>query len=46
MLPLAMVLDYIILVKPDWEVKEIEFMTQLNLNNYTDNMLSFVIMRP
>jgi hypothetical protein len=39
MLSLAMILDYIILVKPDWEVKEIEFMTQLNLNNYNDNAL-------
>ena len=31
-LSLAMILDYIILVKPDWEEKEREFMTQLNLN--------------
>lgn len=33
MLSLPMILDYIILVKPDWEEKEIEFMTQLNLND-------------
>jgi FkbM family methyltransferase len=32
MLSLPMILDYIILVKPDWEEKEREFMTQLNLN--------------
>jgi len=32
-LSLPMILDYIILVKPDWEEKEREFMTQLNFNN-------------
>jgi hypothetical protein len=33
MLSLPMILDYIILVKPDWEEKERKFMTQLNLNH-------------
>ena len=36
-LSLPMILDYIILVKPDWEEKEREFMTQLNLNNNNNN---------
>jgi FkbM family methyltransferase len=35
-LSLPMILDYIILVKPDWEEKEREFMTKLNLN-YNNN---------
>ena len=38
MLSLPMILDYIILVKPDWEEKEREFMTQLNLN-YDNNAI-------
>jgi FkbM family methyltransferase len=38
MLSLPMILDYIILVKPDWEEKEREFMTQLNLN-YNNNAI-------
>jgi FkbM family methyltransferase len=37
-LSLPMILDYIILVKPDWEEKEREFMTQLNLN-YNNNAI-------
>jgi hypothetical protein len=37
-LSLPMILDYIILVKPDWEEKEREFMTQLNLN-YDNNAI-------
>ncbi|MDQ4057143.1 MAG: FkbM family methyltransferase [Thermoproteota archaeon] len=37
-LSLPMILDYIILVKPDWEEKEREFMTQLNLN-YNSNAI-------
>lgn len=36
-LSLPMILDYIILVKPDWEEKEREFMTQLNLNYNNNN---------
>jgi FkbM family methyltransferase len=36
MLSLPLILDYIILVKPDWEEKEREFITQLNLN-YNNN---------
>ena len=38
-LSLPMILDYIILVKPDWEEKEREFMTQLNLNNNNNNAI-------
>jgi FkbM family methyltransferase len=38
MLSLPMIFDYIILVKPDWEEKEREFMTQLNLN-YNNNAI-------
>jgi FkbM family methyltransferase len=34
-----MILDYIILVKPDWEEKEREFMTQLNLNYNNKNAI-------
>lgn len=37
-LSLPMILDYIILVKPDWEEKEREFMTKLNLN-YNNNTI-------
>lgn len=37
MLSLPMILDYIILVKPDWEEEEREFMTQLNLNYNNNN---------
>lgn len=37
-LSLPMILDYIILVKPDWEEKEREFMTKLNLN-YNNNAI-------
>ena len=37
-LSLPMILDYIILVKPDWEEKEREFMTQLNLD-YNNNAI-------
>src|SRR5829696_2884873 len=33
MLSLPMILDYIILVKPDWEEKEREFLKKLNLND-------------
>src|SRR5918992_2156190 len=36
-LSLPMILDYIILVKPDWEEKEREFMTKLNLNYNNNN---------
>ena len=39
MLSLPMILDYIILVKPDWEEKEREFMTQLNLNYNNNNAI-------
>jgi hypothetical protein len=39
MLSLPMILDYIILVKPDLEEKEIEFMTQLNLNYNNNNAI-------
>jgi FkbM family methyltransferase len=38
-LSLPMILDYIILVKPDWEEKEREFMTQLNLNYNNNNAI-------
>ena len=38
-LSLPMILDYIILVKPDWEEKEREFMTQLNLNYNNKNVI-------
>ena len=38
MLSLPMILDYIILIKPDWEKKEREFITQLNLN-YNNNAI-------
>ena len=38
-LSLPMILDYIILVKPDWEEKEREFMTQLNLNYNNKNAI-------
>ena len=38
-LSLPMILDYIILVKPDWEEKEREFMTQLNFNNNNNNAI-------
>jgi FkbM family methyltransferase len=33
MLSLPMILDYIILVKPDWEEKERQFLKKLNLND-------------
>ena len=42
-LSLPMILDYIILVKPDWEEKEREFMTQLNLNNNNNNNNAIVM---
>jgi FkbM family methyltransferase len=38
-LSLPMILDYIILVKPDWEEKEREFMTKLNLNYNNNNAI-------
>src|SRR5919112_1740849 len=38
-LSLPMILDYIILVKPDWEEKEREFMTKLNLNYNNSNVI-------
>lgn len=33
LLSLPIILDYIILVKPDWEEKEIRFVTELDLNH-------------
>ena len=39
MLSLPMILDYIILVKPNWEEKETEFMAHLNLNYNNNNAI-------
>jgi hypothetical protein len=38
LLSLPMILDYIILAKPDWEDREIRFVTELDLNH--DNATS------
>jgi FkbM family methyltransferase len=36
---LPMIIDYLVLVKPDWEQKEREFVTKLNLNNSENNVI-------
>lgn len=38
-LSLPMTLDYIILVKPDWEEEERKFLTKLNLDNNDNNSI-------
>lgn len=38
MLSLPMILDYIILVKPDWEEEERQFVTELNLEDDDDRI--------